>query len=467
MTLIADQPRTYKEGDPQYIKVQALKTFLEREEHEHFLSCNNLIALYGEWGSGKSSIFKTLKRNMNTESFIPLIFEAWKYEKDDNLAFSLLEFILAKLPLKEKKFFPLNKLKIFSKKTIINELKNRLRTFSNGVTVKLPLIDIDSNKFLKQSLYLETEKFIEKLQKEIDGIRENKKILVMIDELDRCDDENITNLFSALKLMFSIKNIIFICGIDKEAVIKTLEGKYQNHNKAEEYLEKIFPISFNVVKYSNFDYEENETNNNEPKDYFSELKKSILEGAEITNPRKFNKAMNKYNFLIKIIDRKKIINKFFIKFDINTKIKERLKIREKTTDTYYKENEINSKSSAQLKALEEYFDIIVTLYIFIKVILLESYGIKNILILDKDPNSKKNIVHFSEIIEIHLNLDNINFPEKKLHEEYLKMKEILKKIDGKSIMDKDNNLANFTFSLPENYQEILKVILDEEIEKYY
>ena len=51
MTLIADQPRTYKEGDPQYIKVQALKTFLEREEHEHFLSCNNLIALYGEWGS--------------------------------------------------------------------------------------------------------------------------------------------------------------------------------------------------------------------------------------------------------------------------------------------------------------------------------------------------------------------------------------------------------------------------------
>lgn len=462
MVLIADQPRTYKEGDPQYIKVQALKTFLEREEHEHFLSCNNLIALYGEWGSGKSSIFKTLKRDMNTESFIPLIFEAWKYEKDDNLAFSLLEFILAKLPLKEKKFFPLNKLKIFSKKTIINELKNRLRTFSNGVTVKLPLIDIDSNKFLKQSLYLETEKFIEKLQKEIDGIRENKKILVMIDELDRCDDENIINLLSALKLMFSIKNIIFICGIDKEAVIKTLEGKYQNHNKAEEYLEKIFPISFNVVKYSNFDYEENETNNNKPKDYFSELKKSILEGAEITNPRKFNKAMNKYNFLIKIIDRKKIIDNFFKEFDINTKIKKGIEMEQGTT---YTENEINLKSSAQLNILKEYLDILIKLYLFIKIILFESFGIEDIFILEKIPSSNDYIVIFNETINIKPSFyDNIG---NKIHS---KTKKVLKKIDGKTIMvmdmEKVQALVNITWS-DENYQGILKLIIDEEIEKYY
>ena len=62
MNLLADIPYEYQENDIQYSKVLGIKTFLTNKENKEFLEKNNLIALYGEWGSGKSSIFKTLKK---------------------------------------------------------------------------------------------------------------------------------------------------------------------------------------------------------------------------------------------------------------------------------------------------------------------------------------------------------------------------------------------------------------------
>ena len=310
MNLLADIPYEYQENDIQYSKVLGIKTFLTNKENKEFLEKNNLIALYGEWGSGKSSIFKTLKKSIETgQDYIPLIFETWKYEKDDNLAFSLLEFILSSL----------NNL-IDSKKEneLIKTAYNILRNFSKGISLKIPFsnfIDIDINKMFeedeknkekcKRSLYMITENFIKDFQEKIDGcvVSTNKKILIMIDDLDRCEDESIINLLSALKLMFAVKNIIFICGIDKGAVIQTLLRKYRNKEKSEEYLEKIFSINFNVLKTSKLNLFQNDENI-----YLKNIKQKIIEATGITNPRKINKSNNKYEFLKEIIFRKNIIN---------------------------------------------------------------------------------------------------------------------------------------------------------------
>lgn len=86
----------------------------------------------------------------------------------------------------------------------------------------------------------------------------NKKLVVFLDDLDRCESENIINLISSIKLLLSVnKNIIFIIGIDKKAVTLALQNKYNNDfNKADEYLEKIFPINFSInnnINIENFE----------------------------------------------------------------------------------------------------------------------------------------------------------------------------------------------------------------------
>lgn len=457
MNLLADIPYEYQENDIQYSKVLGIKTFLTNKENKEFLEKNNLIALYGEWGSGKSSIFKTLKKSIETgQDYIPLIFETWKYEKDDNLAFSLLEFILSSL----------NNL-IDSKKEneLIKTAYNILRNFSKGISLKIPFsnfIDIDINKMFeedeknkekcKRSLYMITENFIKDFQEKIDGcvVSTNKKILIMIDDLDRCEDESIINLLSALKLMFAVKNIIFICGIDKGAVIQTLLRKYRNKEKSEEYLEKIFSINFNVLKTSKLNLFQNDENI-----YLKNIKQKIIEATGITNPRKINKSNNKYEFLKEIIFRKNIINE--IKNELKTNNQE-FEIKD------FKE--LLSNENKWIK-IEKYFNKIIDLYLFLKIILFEFYKINDIPILNSQKNSitgkEERLVLFYNTIIIVSHFELVGNYSK---EQIQIISNILKKINRiefEKELEEDiifiiNNLYNF---------KSLKIFLEREVEKYY
>ena len=457
MNLLADIPYEYQENDIQYSKVLGIKTFLTNKENKEFLEKNNLIAVYGEWGSGKSSIFKTLKKSIETgQDYIPLIFETWKYEKDDNLAFSLLEFILSSL----------NNL-IDSKKEneLIKTAYNILRNFSKGISLKIPFsnfIDIDINKMFeedeknkekcKRSLYMITENFIKDFQEKIDGcvVSTNKKILIMIDDLDRCEDESIINLLSALKLMFAVKNIIFICGIDKGAVIQTLLRKYRNKEKSEEYLEKIFSINFNVLKTSKLNLFQNDENI-----YLKNIKQKIIEATGITNPRKINKSNNKYEFLKEIIFRKNIINE--IKNELITNNQE-FEIKN------FKE--LLSNENKWIK-IEKYFNKIIDLYLFLKIILFEFYKINDIPILNSQKNSitgkEERLVLFYNTIIIVSHFELVGNYSK---EQIQIISNILKKINRiefEKELEEDiifiiNNLYNF---------KSLKIFLEREVEKYY
>lgn len=457
MNLLVDIPCEYQENDIQYSKVLGIKTFLTNKENKEFLEKNNLIALYGEWGSGKSSIFKTLKKSIETgQDYIPLIFETWKYEKDDNLAFSLLEFILSSL----------NNL-IDSKKEneLIKTAYNILKNFSKGISLKIPFsnfIDIDINKMFeedeknkekcKRSLYMITENFIKDFQEKIDGcvVSTNKKILIMIDDLDRCEDESIINLLSALKLMFAVKNIIFICGIDKGAVIQTLLRKYRNKEKSEEYLEKIFSINFNVLKTSKLNLFQNDENI-----YLKNIKQKIIEATGITNPRKINKSNNKYEFLKEIIFRKNIINE--IKNELITNNQE-FEIKN------FKE--LLSNENKWIK-IEKYFNKIIDLYLFLKIILFEFYKINDIPILNSQKNSitgkEERLVLFYDTIIIVSHFELVGNYSKEQTQIISNILKKINRIEFEKELEEDiitiiNNLYNF---------KSLKIFLEREVEKYY
>ena len=297
-----------------------------------------------------------------------------------------------------------------------------------------------------------TENFIKDFQEKIDGcvVSTNKKILIMIDDLDRCEDESIINLLSALKLMFAVKNIIFICGIDKGAVIQTLLRKYRNKEKSEEYLEKIFSINFNVLKTSKLNLFQNDENI-----YLKNIKQKIIEATGITNPRKINKSNNKYEFLKEIIFRKNIINE--IKNELITNNQE-FEIKN------FKE--LLSNENKWIK-IEKYFNKIIDLYLFLKIILFEFYKINDIPILNSQKNSitgkEERLVLFYNTIIIVSHFELVGNYSK---EQIQIISNILKKINRiefEKELEEDiifiiNNLYNF---------KSLKIFLEREVEKYY
>lgn len=179
-----------------------------------------------------------------------------------------------------------------------------LKSFANGITIKTPIIDISPKEIkplkIEKSLYTKIEDFIENFKKILKNNSKDRTIVIFIDDLDRCEDESIINLLVALKLMFSLENIVFVCCIDKLATIEALKRKYNNNQeKAESFLDKLFLFDFNLIPSlkSKFLTDEKDKLDEEVLNFvFSEL--------EIKNPRTIKKIINKILMLKKFLENK-------------------------------------------------------------------------------------------------------------------------------------------------------------------
>lgn len=288
-------------------KGDLIKTFLigNKDQFDEI----KMFSLYGEWGSGKSSLMKYLEKELKTD-FNTFFFEAWQFEKDENLAMSLLEYIT-------------------SKNTDITEqlcsdiLKyggRILRGLGKSVKLNIPLyqggpgIELNPSAFVEEiskneelTFYKALENFKTEFGRLEDDITKGDKPkynIVFIDDLDRCEPEQVLNLLSAIKLFFTYgKKTIFFCGIDKKAVEQAVKTKYGEIVKANEYLEKIFDISFSMPEYD--DLLKLISHYFDSMDYvFGDDVKPInykmnefFKYIEFTNPRRVKKVLNKYQYL--------------------------------------------------------------------------------------------------------------------------------------------------------------------------
>ena len=272
------------------------------------LQKNNMIALYGEWGSGKSSVLKTIEKNLSESSYKTIWIDMWKEENNYiDLSSKILNKILDSLEING----------VDAKRDILKGFMIACK----GFKINLPIINYDPEPALD---YLTNEidniqkerEDIEKFSKEFNEIvkkyykKNNSKIIVFLDDLDRCNSENMLNIIYNVKTLLSIENIIFVFGIDKEAVTLALRNKYSNaENKADNFLDKIFPISFNMpcsVANANLTII--------LKNYFKEFDNNKLmdiieffRKINFTNPRKLIKVLNKYEMIKKEIERKEVI----------------------------------------------------------------------------------------------------------------------------------------------------------------
>jgi ABC-type cobalamin/Fe3+-siderophores transport system ATPase subunit len=280
-------------------------------DHSDIFQDNSMIALYGEWGSGKTSILENIKRYIEDAKGDVVFFEAWMLEKDEDLSISLLNMILDKF--KEDK---------------INEIRLRINVlaktmFAKGISILNEIIkdkttvDIEaliaatsSDEYdeYEHSYYKKVQEFKNTFNEILSYRKSDKPLVVIIDDLDRCEPKNVLRLLSDIKLFFSYSdNIIYLCGIDKNAVEKAIKHVYGDVIKSSEYLEKIFTISFSVPTPTSVKSMIEHYFNGEDADYIN----SFFNYIQFTRPRHIKKVLNKYMILKKIkeagIDRENLI----------------------------------------------------------------------------------------------------------------------------------------------------------------
>lgn len=297
----------------------AIKNFiknilLKEDAKSRFCYDISIIGIYGAWGSGKSSVVNEVHQTFieDTEAKCKtLIFPAWEYENSSDIALSFLDFLIDHANYSGRKT-----------KQILKNSKEVLIGAVEGVSINLPMgIGFNPEKIIKRvekinqnsgekSYHKKKKKLLEDYNKIVEDILASetnnkkgiyKKLVVFIDDLDRCEPENILKLISTLKLFFSnsmANKTAYFIAVDENAVTEALKCKYSNEVKAEEYMEKIIDYSFSLPDFYSISKITRRTFEYISKSTYGNLATTILSDLNITNPRKVKKILTKYFLLI-------------------------------------------------------------------------------------------------------------------------------------------------------------------------
>jgi hypothetical protein len=99
------------------------------------------------------------------------------------------------------------------------------------------------DKFIRD----EISDFHNNLSKQI----KNKKLILCIDELDRCKPSYAIELLEITKHMFDIPNIILVYGINKNVLDSSINHMYGMKEESEKYLYRMFDVVHNLSKITN------------------------------------------------------------------------------------------------------------------------------------------------------------------------------------------------------------------------
>lgn len=261
------------------------KALLNWQERESLV-----IAIYGEWGSGKSSVIRLadefIKKSDGENKPTIIEFNPWIFSEENNLSKHFFNEIAKELEIRkdtERDEAIAKKLKFYASLLSLAPEKNLFKGLSSKVLLVLGLLGISSGKiiewlnipsdWLKNILFiagfllilvnvfkdylLRFANFFErkadyhtksesKIKKEIKDelLKRQKKLVIVIDDIDRLNQSEIKQIFKLIRVNADFPNTIYLLAFDRKIIKKNLEE--QSGVSGKDYLEKIVQVNFDV-----------------------------------------------------------------------------------------------------------------------------------------------------------------------------------------------------------------------------
>ena len=251
LKLLNDQPAD-KAGDQlqfeRYLKALEV-TALKRTDHHPLV-----VGLFGPWGCGKSTLLAMLAEKLdalnqdadteNNTRWITVKFSPWLYSHER----SLLLPLLVTLAKEFEDFRQLIKSVVTAKSS--NAIFKTATAAMDALTSGTPLLSSLHNLYdeKKQNILFQEE--IAKAIKKITN--NNKRLVFLIDDLDRCHDPaQIVNLLEQIKLFLHLDRCLFFIAADRDQIIRAINRIYPNSGEA--YLEKFVQLAFDLPPHHSRD----------------------------------------------------------------------------------------------------------------------------------------------------------------------------------------------------------------------
>ena len=208
------------------------QTIISRDDNNGIV-----IGIYGAWGEGKTSVLNFIEENLKVDNCIPIRFNPWRYNGEDELLKQFFETIASAL-----------KAEVLTKKEKRGAWLKKISPFAKAV--KLPILDIGD--ILNNIASALNSLGIEKLKGRINELLKEKqrKIVIFIDDIDRLNKEEIHAIFRLVKLNADFINTTYILSFDEAMVAAAIGNRFgEGNSKAGlEFLEKIVQVRLTLPK---------------------------------------------------------------------------------------------------------------------------------------------------------------------------------------------------------------------------
>ena len=195
-----------------------------------------VIAINGEWGLGKSTIlsFITHYLSLNDEDIRPLIvqFSPWMFSGAEDLALRFCKQLFSAINNDP------------GWKTVAQSIKTPITKLAAAVS-EIPGIGSYGKAVVSISKVFDNDHDIHAFKKLVSAelLKQKRKIIVTIDDIDRLTPEEMQQLFRVVKAVANFPNVIYVLAFDKAIVSRALSTDSVDGSA---YLEKIVQAQFDI-----------------------------------------------------------------------------------------------------------------------------------------------------------------------------------------------------------------------------
>lgn len=227
------------------------------------------VGIYGDWGTGKTTLMKQVEEkimngvNPQNGNTLTIWFNAWRYEREEQLATIALLKTLAFGMSKHEKYEKVstsiwNGLKIISKDLLKQFFTQSILTeegwneIQTKLTEKMKLLQ----QFDQETIYFDGLKLIEDEMEKIRETDESSRIVVFIDDLDRCSPKKALEVLESIKVFLDIRGFVFILGLSDRTMMRLISKEYAESGVGgEEYIQKIIQVPIRISDWHPSDIE--------------------------------------------------------------------------------------------------------------------------------------------------------------------------------------------------------------------
>ena len=222
-----------------------------------------VMAVDAAWGNGKTTFLRIWRRHLLNLEFPVVRFNAWEtdFAGDPFLALSteLTEGLKEYAGSDDKIHAKINATRKLAKKVMRRAIPGIIRAITAGILDVNPLLEkelggalasIAEDRFSEyKSAKDSIAEFRSALQEIADTLakcRDNRPLIVMIDELDRCRPSYAVELLEVAKHFFSVNRIVFVLAVNRSELTHSIKALYGTDFDANGYLRRFVDIDFRL-----------------------------------------------------------------------------------------------------------------------------------------------------------------------------------------------------------------------------